>query len=956
MGLREAVQGFREGLRKTPGINVMAGLTQAPAQPVNVMTGTAGIGRMSGANAVEVINTLKLPTNANIPGSWTRGWLAPGRPFALDNYQQDDAEQEPRSFQYIASINSTISPRLAYGLTPFADLKAYAANVPEVALCVRLPTEELKSFIPTIVDSNDEPLYIPELEWMTTRPDRFNPWPVWLSRFLFNVLVYDAPGVYKIRDIKDYDDDVVKKSRFGYFKKTELVNHVEDNGEATPYLRWYCRKCGKDNIFTYQTKIYECIKCQATCSKVQARELDNEMRIDKPKVLTKGELQKLTGSPVVGLRIIDGSTLFSIIDERGEQPQPPAPAFTQVIWGVPRMYLNTYQLWYRPRFLRADAPYGRTFIEDSLISVKLLAQLWDYEYDKYIVGNMPEAAYTAPADWKSVEQILAFEDTFNQRMSGNNEERAGRLRFFPNGMEQIATKDLTFNKETYDVASNVVRIAAGIPKSEVGEAPEGMLGGKGFAEAMNSAFYRMCISPLQSFVEGLFNDIIDENGYTGVFFKLKFPNESMDPEKEEAKYSGRFTNGGITRNEYRAAIGMDKLKDQEQGDFIVTPGGAQGDDGGIGGLAGMLNQKPGGTKQPGGNMEKPVEVLKDPVDVLEKPIAVKLAKLVKPIIDEDYAIELGERIGVNWELITIEEFMSGLKEEQEHFDSTKGDETVMANIALDHLQEDPQYYIELKSIGKLTKACGVDQRDNEYYGAPITHAMDVEMPHQGANESIIVGIGGVGQEVRPAVWKPVTGEDPKLQKWIGGELYRRAEAVYALDRELALDGLHYLVPVTWHDTINGVEGSIQHYVKGRDLRNEVNTYDKDFVAQAAVLDYISGQVDRVNKNWLTHPENDKRPILIDSDLSFPVDPDIKPKSTFIEAMRGIELPADLCEQVFLIIGNHDLWNDIWESLNSEEAVQNALRRASDIYKQRRIPIVEPKAEISGIDYDKVEEV
>lgn len=73
MGLKEAVQGFRDGLRKTPSINVLGGMTQAPANPVNVMTGLAGVGQSNVQNAIEVVNTLKLPTNANIPGSWTRG-------------------------------------------------------------------------------------------------------------------------------------------------------------------------------------------------------------------------------------------------------------------------------------------------------------------------------------------------------------------------------------------------------------------------------------------------------------------------------------------------------------------------------------------------------------------------------------------------------------------------------------------------------------------------------------------------------------------------------------------------------------------------------------------------------------------------------------------------------------------------------------------------------------------
>lgn len=934
MGLRQAFTGFFEGLRKG-SIPVMGGMTQAPAHPVSVQSALSTV-RQSAQNGIDVIDTLKPPNSSNIPGSWTRAWMPPGKPLTTQNYNEEEKEAEPRSFQYVASINSTISPRIGYGLMAFADLKQYGLNVPEVALCLRISTEELKAFIPTIVDENDEKIDVPELDWMTKNPDGFNPWPVWLSRFLFNTMIYDAPAVYKIRDVTN--TDVIKKGKY-FQKETELINLKEGDGDnqvTVPVLRWYCVKCGSANDYNAEREklVKEininyriCSNCGGGMTKKQVRQIEHEYvppkksnKLEKGKTITNN-------APIVGLRIIDGSTIFAVIDETGEQPQPPAPAFTQVIWGMPRMFMNTYQLWYRPRFLRPDAPYGKTFIEDSLPSVKLLAQLWDYELAKYTVGNLPEAAYTAPPDWKSVEQILEFEATFNDRMAGNNEERAGRARFFPSGVEQLNVKELNFNKETYDVASNAVRISAGIPKSEVGEAPEGMLGGKGFAEAMNSAFYRMCISPLQTFIEGLFNEIIAENGHEGVYFKLKFPNESIDPEKNEAKFAGRFTSGGITRDEYRASIDLPPLGGEE-GKFLISPGskGAEGEDPFGGGF---------GKPQ---NFKKPVDVIKDPIDVLDKPIDVKKRKP----IDEEKAIELGEAIGIDWEKITIEEFMDGLNEEQEHYDTVNGDEETMANIALDHLNEDPNYYNKLKTmdVKKLMKHCGVDARDEEYYGAPITHTEDVLMPHQGANESIIVGIGGVGQEIRPAVWKPVTGEDPKLQEWVGGKLFPRAEAVYLVDRELAIDENHHLVPVTWDDKVDGVEGSIQHYVKDRQAREDVNTYDNEYVERAAVLDYITGQVDRINKNWLTHPEDDKRPVLIDSDLSFPVKADTKLRSTFVEAMKGRPLSSETCDSVYLLIGNHNLWTDLAQMLESDEAVANCLKRATEVYELRMIPISE----------------
>jgi phage-related protein (TIGR01555 family) len=47
------------------------------------------------------------------------------------------------------------------------------------------------------------------------------------------------------------------------------------------------------------------------------------------------------------------------------------------------------------------------------------------------------------------------------------------------------------------------------------------------------------------------------------------------------------------------------------------------------------------------------------------------------------------------ERIDREQFVKGLSVEQEHFNTTHGDEVAMAKIVLDHLAEDPDYYIKL---------------------------------------------------------------------------------------------------------------------------------------------------------------------------------------------------------------------------------------------------------------------
>ncbi len=899
MSIRDAVNGFILGLSKGPLIPVSS--TQAQNIPVTPPVGN-----------VPVVNTLQPPSNSNIPRAWSSVFMGPGQSFvaiAGESTSRDiDAEREPRTMQYLPNINSTIQPRIAWGLTPFTQLRFFAENVPEVAMCVRLLTEELKSFIPSIVDDSDTEVELPELQWMTERPDRVNPWPVWLSRFLYNVLVYDAPAVYKERASLD---SAIRKSKT-VLRRTEL------NPDGS--LAWYCHKCGSKNVWKRAAGLSEVEDYHPACANCWTPAPDGALQkmglYDYP-----GDLEKEYNlPPITALRIIDGSTLFTLVDERGEQPEPPAPAFTQVIWGVPRMYLNTYQVWYRPRHLRADAPYGRSFIEDSMPAVELLAKLWDYEKQKYIIGNIPEMVFTAPPDWEDAETILDYESAFNARMSGSNQERV-RARFLPAGMVALQTKELTFNRESYDAATNAVRMAAGIPQSEVGEAPGEGLGGKGFAEAMQSTFYRMGIAPLQTFIEGLFNDILKENGYGHLKYKLNFPSESIDPEKEEEKHARRFQLGGTYRDEYRAALGLDPLGGEE-GKFLATPGGGgEGDQQGnpFGG-AGLGVKKPG---QPLDVTEhKPVSVIdRKPIDVIKvipNPTATAAAQAGIDIAGHD---------------IDPNELAAGVQEEMEHIETVNGNLATVVQIALDHLSEDPQYYSHLQT---LMKHCGVCAEDDAYFGAAVTQKTTVPMPKQGANESLIVSIGEQNQEPRPAVWKPESGESPKLQDWVGGTLYCRAEAAYLLDRELAPNKDCYLVPVSYVTEVNGEEGSIQHYVRGKQPKQPIDSYDQTWVEQAAVLDYIMGQLDRVKKNYLTHPDDSHRPILIDNDQSFPIDAKA-PRSDFIEAYRGKPLSEATLNNLYRLVNNTALWSDLEETLHDQEAMQHAKERAEMLLNDKRIP-------------------
>jgi hypothetical protein len=75
-----------------------------------------------------------------------------------------------------------------------------------------------------------------------------------------------------------------------------------------------------------------------------------------------------------------------------------------------------------------------------------------------------------------------------------------------------------------------------------------------------------------------------------------------------------------------------------------------------------------------------------------------MKELSRNVIGIQLAKKLGEELKLDWSKYDLEEFRMGIEEELEHKGVTHGDLKMTARIALDHLNEDPNYYTKLKSV------------------------------------------------------------------------------------------------------------------------------------------------------------------------------------------------------------------------------------------------------------------
>lgn len=237
-------------------------------------------------------------------------------------------------------------------------------------------------------------------------------------------------------------------------------------------------------------------------------------------------------------------------------------------------------------------------------------------------------------------------------------------------------------------------------------------------------------------------------------------------------------------------------------------------------------------------------------------------------------------------------------------------------------------------LGKaeLQKHCGVCPEDDDYYQAPIAREATLDFPNDDhVNEVEIVAMTPDGMEPHPALWKPEGGEEEVLQARIGGSQYPREEAAYLLDRSLKF----FLVPVAYVAEVSDEQGAAVYYVMGNEPATDLSQYDPAWVERAAVLDYIMQQTDRHAGNFFTHPDDEKRMILIDNGLGFPTT-DQYFRSPFVDVMKGKPLSDETRAAIQHCLRDAATWTDI-EDLLGQEACELARGRAEELLENGIIP-------------------
>lgn len=222
------------------------------------------------------------------------------------------------------------------------------------------------------------------------------------------------------------------------------------------------------------------------------------------------------------LELLDGATIKPLLDYRGATPQPPSPAFEQILYGFPRgefMHsdegedFTSDELVYRPKIRRVDTPYGFSPTEMALLDADLYMKRIEWLRAEYNVGVSGEmymkwnASTQGSINW-TPEQVKQYEAIINEEMSGQTAERH-RSRMLPPGVDVTFPQNFA-DRYRAEFDEHVLRLTImhfGVMPTELGITPRTGLGGSGHQQGEAKSAERNADGPYLEWLTDVLDDI-----------------------------------------------------------------------------------------------------------------------------------------------------------------------------------------------------------------------------------------------------------------------------------------------------------------------------------------------------------------------------------------------------------------------------------------------------------------
>jgi len=309
-------------------------------------------------------------------------------------------------------------------------------------------------------------------------------------------------------------------------------------------------------------------------------------------------------------RWMDGTKIKPVIDESGDLPDPPSPAYQQILRGMPAVDYTSDELVYWPRNQSVDSVYGYPQVEQIIVTVNIALRRQIFQLDYYRQGSVPDALVGVPDNW-TPEQILVIQDHWDSMFNSPGWENIGerrKLKFVPGANKVTFSKEAALKDEFDEWLARVVCYCFSVEPT-----PFIKQMNRGTAETQKEQSREEGLLPLKKFWKALVDYLLVKYLNAGDVHFVWDEETEIDPKVASDIAVQEVREGIITADEVRADRGKEPLPQKIETDprMLTTEQ-----------LDGQQPPAAGG----GGAGGAPAK----PAPPAESPKAEKLAKAVRP--------------------------------------------------------------------------------------------------------------------------------------------------------------------------------------------------------------------------------------------------------------------------------------------------------------------------------------
>lgn len=254
---------------------------------------------------------------------------------------------------------------------------------------------------------------------------------------------------------------------------------------------------------------------------------------------------------VIGLDVVQGSTIAPVVDYWGRPPTGDAPAFVQFVNGLPWKWFTSDQLIYSPFRPQPDSMYGFAPIEGAMMSANTHLRFQQHWLEWFTQGTIPDGFGILPENvGTSPDDRDRWQKAWDALYAGDSAMKS-QIKWMPFGTSFEWPKDHTFDEAFPTFLMRIVCAVYSVTPNDIGFT---MDVNRANGETQVDVQFRVGTRPLLKHIEDILTDWLQDDMGLPVVFQFDEGGEKEDREATAKAWEIGIRNGAVSPDEMRVDV------------------------------------------------------------------------------------------------------------------------------------------------------------------------------------------------------------------------------------------------------------------------------------------------------------------------------------------------------------------------------------------------------------------